>query len=636
MKKFSGESSSKISYMELNDNQRELVSIKGKHGDTLNHILTWAEQRGDKQVTDRDLGRMENLIPKIWEFNRAVHAALKNWTEGDANKVVKYGANGGIDAWRRLYAECIPLAQTKQDIILIEILEVKPANDKNIRKLLNRMEELQYKCNQCGGQFFGNNIIKRMLVKCPPKEIIKPLALHMDTATSSPQMRKLIMRQQHDEMIGMLDGDNARPLCSVNQDSQESKQAEGSLQTIDLQQAGKNLTKVEQDYWAAALGQKGKTGKGGKSKGGKSKGKGYGECWNCGQQGHPARECPVAVKLHGGVGNKGDSKGIGMASAFKGKGKSRGKNGWKGNKGWKGKGKGQGKQSINVATDLEYAAAWNVEDDKYWPDYSEEYQDYSNGHNYACNNSHEDWQVPKHYSMMLTKIATKVTSGPRYFPAELNEDDDEDDEEDEEEQNSDCNCTESRRHATSGNQIKKKRWVNNKIKNTQVVGEWKNVGKNGKQSITRPNNTTTTRPITITRAHNNTTTRPITTTRPHNTTNDTTNRPHYQPTTQLIDKCRHRSGEKHGMKQMVCHGQSTRGVPVTHVDSGLHGAGASIAESIPDGPGASVDNKVGITQASHAAESWNSGARTLAAGRFSFARCPEASDEAVRDAAAVD
>ena len=152
----------KMSYVELNENQRELVHIKGRHGDVLNKVLTWAEKRNDMPITDNELMELERSIPKIWEYNRAVHAALKNWTEGDANKLVRYGANGGIDAWRRLYAEYIPLAQTKQDIILTEILEMKPVNDKNVRKLLNRMEELQYKYNQCGGQPLGNNIVKRV------------------------------------------------------------------------------------------------------------------------------------------------------------------------------------------------------------------------------------------------------------------------------------------------------------------------------------------------------------------------------------------------------------------------------------------------------------------------------------------
>ena len=45
MKRFTGEPNSKMSYLEFNDSQRELTGIKGKEGDILNSILTWAEQK---------------------------------------------------------------------------------------------------------------------------------------------------------------------------------------------------------------------------------------------------------------------------------------------------------------------------------------------------------------------------------------------------------------------------------------------------------------------------------------------------------------------------------------------------------------------------------------------------------------
>ena len=130
MKKFTGDSNCKLTYMEFNENQREVVNIKGTQGEVLKHILTWVEERGDKPITNIELAKLERLVPKIWEYIRAVHVALKGWKEGVANKLIKYGIDGGIDAWRRLYAEYIPLSQTKQDIILSETLELKPVNDK--------------------------------------------------------------------------------------------------------------------------------------------------------------------------------------------------------------------------------------------------------------------------------------------------------------------------------------------------------------------------------------------------------------------------------------------------------------------------------------------------------------------------
>ena len=92
MKRFTGESNSKMFYLEFNDSQRELIGIKGKDGDVLNSILIWAEEKGDRQIDDRMLKKLEDHVPKVWEYNRAVHASLKNWTDGDAKRFVKYAS----------------------------------------------------------------------------------------------------------------------------------------------------------------------------------------------------------------------------------------------------------------------------------------------------------------------------------------------------------------------------------------------------------------------------------------------------------------------------------------------------------------------------------------------------------------
>ena len=77
--------------------------------------------------------------------------------------------------------------------------------------------------------------------------------------------------------------------------------------------------------------------KGGKKD--KGKGKGYGQCWHCGEYGHPRRECPEWLKLQGGsvAALEGDwNKGKGK----KGKGKKGGKG-----KGWNNYGKSGGKSA---------------------------------------------------------------------------------------------------------------------------------------------------------------------------------------------------------------------------------------------------------------------------------------------------
>ena len=75
MKKFTGEQSCKLTYLEFNDSQRELVGINGRHGIILNKLLTWAEEQGDNTITNTLLEKFETAVPKIWEYNRATHAS---------------------------------------------------------------------------------------------------------------------------------------------------------------------------------------------------------------------------------------------------------------------------------------------------------------------------------------------------------------------------------------------------------------------------------------------------------------------------------------------------------------------------------------------------------------------------------
>ena len=58
MKKFTGETHSKLSYLEFNDGQRELVAIKGIDGDKFNKIFKLVEKQVDKPITDY---KRENL-----------------------------------------------------------------------------------------------------------------------------------------------------------------------------------------------------------------------------------------------------------------------------------------------------------------------------------------------------------------------------------------------------------------------------------------------------------------------------------------------------------------------------------------------------------------------------------------------
>ena len=74
----------KITYIDFNDSMRNYIAIKGKDGEILNKLLTAAERRGDEPISNVLLQTISTRIPKVWEYSRAVHSALKNWTTGEA------------------------------------------------------------------------------------------------------------------------------------------------------------------------------------------------------------------------------------------------------------------------------------------------------------------------------------------------------------------------------------------------------------------------------------------------------------------------------------------------------------------------------------------------------------------------
>ena len=213
--KCSGSHGCKITYIDFNENIRNYISSKGRDGEILNTLLTGAEKQGDEPISNETLKNLEKKIPKIWEFNRAVLGALKNWTVGEAKKLVTYGIKGGFDAWRRLYNEYLPMDQTKQDIILTEIISLEPVKEKDVRLLLNRIEELRDKHDRCGYKPLAENILKRITMTCLPSTVIKPIAIALDDATTFREVRRLIIRQTHNVVTGMMDGDMQQPIYSV-------------------------------------------------------------------------------------------------------------------------------------------------------------------------------------------------------------------------------------------------------------------------------------------------------------------------------------------------------------------------------------------------------------------------------------
>ena len=70
--------------------------------------------------------------PKIYEYDRAIKAALLNWTSGIVNNMIKFNVEGAFDAWRELYNRYIPLAEDMQNIFIRELMSLKQVIENNI------------------------------------------------------------------------------------------------------------------------------------------------------------------------------------------------------------------------------------------------------------------------------------------------------------------------------------------------------------------------------------------------------------------------------------------------------------------------------------------------------------------------
>ena len=68
---------------------------------------------------------------------------MKNFTAGHAKEVIQHGVRNGIDAWRKLFRDQLPLAEDKRNIIMTEFMRLKePANASGLRHLTLEIERI--------------------------------------------------------------------------------------------------------------------------------------------------------------------------------------------------------------------------------------------------------------------------------------------------------------------------------------------------------------------------------------------------------------------------------------------------------------------------------------------------------------
>ena len=101
---FTGKALNSNAYLLFNNAIRGLIMAQGADGDTLLTILNHVEKMGPNTFTNDML--QELIVIKYFdapEFDRAIRAALYNWTNGVAKGLVQHNVANGLDAWRQLY-----------------------------------------------------------------------------------------------------------------------------------------------------------------------------------------------------------------------------------------------------------------------------------------------------------------------------------------------------------------------------------------------------------------------------------------------------------------------------------------------------------------------------------------------------
>ena len=137
---FTGRSLHSNPFLPFNNSIRRLILAQGSDGEMLLKMFDKVEIMGITEHTNEQLQDVASIYPKASEFDLAIKSAFLNWTSGVANNVIKYGVCNGFDAWRKRYNKYVPLAEDLQNIIIQELLILKPVSETEIDTIFNEIE----------------------------------------------------------------------------------------------------------------------------------------------------------------------------------------------------------------------------------------------------------------------------------------------------------------------------------------------------------------------------------------------------------------------------------------------------------------------------------------------------------------
>lgn len=278
-------------YIQLNNQIRKFIITMGEDGEELLRILDVVERFGKKTFTTVHLSRIKTRYPKASQYDRAVNVALLNWTGGIAQGLVRFGTQGGFDAWRKLYNKYIPLADDMQGILIRQLMSIKPVTEGEVDGFFDEVERIrELYIKSCSAEEpMCERWVKGAIMQNLLESITKNNATALKEADIREEVQQIVNTYMCDYRTGLPRGQTSATLYLAEIGEEERTNGEEIIKQESTHTESGKITKAEErpedgkDVCAATKGK-------GKGKGiGKS---GYGQCWHCGKHGHPRRECP--------------------------------------------------------------------------------------------------------------------------------------------------------------------------------------------------------------------------------------------------------------------------------------------------------------------------------------------------------